>query len=211
MRSLRSAFVAACVVSTAPGCAHDPAPGPATNPGATLVSSGGSPALAPACLATWAAPPVIDPSLVPPGPPLRVIAHAAATGTQNYQCGSTAGAFAWSLVGPEATLADCNGAPLGKHFASMSDGGPAGPEWQANDGSFVIGKKVAAVPAKESGAVLWLLVQATSSGGTGSLSGVTYIQRTSTKGGAASSSCDAAHAGSVEKVPYSADYWFFGP
>lgn len=195
--SMRLLSLPLVVVFVLPACAHEPAP-PASG--------------APTCPASWAAPPVVDPALTPPGNPLRVVAHAAATGTQNYQCASSSGdggaSFAWTLTGPEATLADCKGAALGRHFAS--EAGAAAPKWEAQDGSFVIGKKVAASPSKDAGAVPWLLVQTTSSGGTGVLSGVTYIQRTTTAGGVAPGGCDAAHAGTVTKVPYTADYWFLG-
>jgi hypothetical protein len=60
--------------------------------------------------------------------------------------------------------------------------------------------------------VPWLLLQVTADGGSGALGGTRFVQRTGTAGGAApSSGCDAAHAGAVMKVPYSADYWFLGP
>ncbi len=111
---------------------------------------------------------------------------------------------------PDATLADCNGVVVGHHFAS--DGGATAPEWQTADGTFVIGKKVAAfTPAGGASAIPWLLLQATSHGGTGAVSHVLYVQRLDTQGGIApSSKCDSNNVGATEKAPYSADYYFYG-
>src|ERR1700727_3103867 len=104
-----------------PACAHEAAPPPVS--------------AAPACPAAWTAPPATPASLVPPEPSLRVVLHVAAHGTQDYECTSSAkdggSAFAWTLKGPEADLVDCNGAPLGRHFAS--EGGAAAPKWEARD------------------------------------------------------------------------------
>jgi hypothetical protein len=58
--------------------------------------------------------------------------------------------------------------------------------------------------------VPWLLLQGVSHGGSGTLSTTTYIQRLDTDGGTAPSGCDPTEAGALS-VPYSADYYFFGP
>jgi hypothetical protein len=181
-------------------------PAPASDAGVAMATLA-------ACPSSWTVAPAVDPSIsVPDGG--AVLLHAAANGTQNYTCtaqtidGGTS--YAWVFVGPEATLADCNGAPIGQHFAS--DAGATAPEWQTNDGAFVIGKKLAAFAATRTGALLWLLLQATSHGGTGTLSNVGYVQRLDTTGGAEPSKpCDATNAGATEKVSYTADYYFFGP
>jgi hypothetical protein len=178
---------------------HPPAPAPSSQ--------------AAVCPATWTALPLPAPALAAPEPASRVVAHMAASGTQNYQCVAQAadggGGFAWTFLGPEATLTDCHGSPLGRHFAS--DAGPTAPKWEAKDGSFVVAKKIASAPAKEAGAVAWLLLQATATGGSGTLGGTRFVQRTATAGGAPPpGGCDAAHAGAVVKVPYAAEYWFLG-
>jgi hypothetical protein len=196
MRSFRLGAGVLALAVALPSC---------TRSSATLADGG-----SPKCLGA-ATPPLLDGALVPPGAPLRAIAHASATGTQNYVCGRPVGdratALAWSLSGPEATLADCNGNAFAHHFAG--EGGA--PKWEASDGSFVVGKKVAAASAKEPGAVPWLLLEVTARGGSGALTGVTYVQRTATSGGIMpSGGCDEGHAGAVAKVPYSADYWFLG-
>jgi Protein of unknown function (DUF3455) len=189
-------------------CAQTPAPTPPSQPTASMWPA--------TCPAGWTTPLAVPAGLVPPGPPLRVVGRASAKGTQNYRCSASPadggeGAFGWTFIGPEATLADCNGATIGRHFASVNDGGS--PKWQAEDGSFVVGKKIAAEPSGETGAVPWLLLEG-AGGGVGPLGAVSYIQRTATKGGAVPPlGCDQARAraGTVAKVPYTADYWFFGP
>jgi hypothetical protein len=144
-----------------------------------------------------------------------VLLHATGTGTQNYTCsqvtvdGGTS--YAWVFAGPQADLADCAMTVIGKHFAS--DGGPGAPEWMTlADGTYVIGKKLAAdTPDGGSGAIPWLLLQAVGHGGTGTLSHADFIQRVHTTGGLApTTGCDMSTAGTMQSVPYTADYFFFG-
>ncbi len=86
----------------------------------------------------------------------------------------------------------------------------AGPVWKLKDGSSVMGTMVAQEKSPLSGAVPWLLLQAKNPQGPGVLSGVTYIRRSDTKGGAAQGDCDAAHLGTESRVHYSATYTFYG-
>jgi hypothetical protein len=158
--------------------------------------------------------PSFDPSLTPPDGG-SVIFHAAASGTQDYMCETLiddAGADAnniWVFTGPEANLADCDGTQVGSHFAS--DGGPTRPQWQTNDGAFVIGKKSASfTPDGGSGSIAWLLVQEVSTGGTGTLSKTHWVQRLNTDGGNAPGLANSCDAGATQKVPYTADYYFYG-
>jgi hypothetical protein len=160
------------------------------------------------CPAAWLVAPQVDPSIAVPsdGGTLRI--HAAASGTQNYACTATDAGTTWTFVGPEATLDDCTGALFGHHFAS--DGGAASPEWQATDGTYVVGHKVAAfTPDGGSGSVPWLLLQVVGQGGSGPLAQSLYVQRLDTDGGVAPGpGCDA---GATQAVPYTADYYFYGP
>src|SRR5205085_3244933 len=64
------------------------------------------------------------------------------------------------------------------HFA-----GPTGPNWQALDGSKVVGKKVAQVPSPDPDGVDWLLLEAIENDGNGLFSQVKHIQRLYTDGG----------------------------
>jgi hypothetical protein len=126
-----------------------------------------------------------------------------AKGDQIYTCKADGGQFAWTLKAPEAQLFDKSGKPFGKHFA--------GPSWEANDGSRITGKAVANAPSPDAESIPWLLVTVVSHSGEGVLAHATSIQRINTKGGKArASGCDAAHAGQEDRVPYSADYLFFG-
>ncbi|GGA06633.1 DUF3455 domain-containing protein [Dyella caseinilytica] len=123
-------------------------------------------------------------------------------GVQIYTCKTINGAYAWSLKAPDASLLDAKGQVIGKHFA--------GPSWQANDGSTVVGEPLNVSPSPDAGAVAWLVLHAKSHSGSGTMATVQYIVRTRTEGGVApSSGCDASHAGNEVRVPYSAVYLFF--
>src|SRR5271156_1129729 len=127
-----------------------------------------------------------------------------AKGDQVYICKSDAGQFTWTLKAPDAQLFDKSGKPFGKHFA--------GPSWEANDGSRVVGKAVANSPSPDAASIPWLLVTVLSHDGSGVLSHVTTIQRLNTKGGKApASGCDASHDGQEVRASYSADYRFYVP
>jgi hypothetical protein len=171
------------------------------------------------CPSSWMVAPGVPAALALPDGGV-VILHAAGAGTQNYACtafvvdggsGEAGATGTWTLTGPTATLSDCNSVVIGHHFAS--EAGASAPEWMETvDGTYVIGHKVAAFAPDGGppGSVPWLLLQATSHGGTGTLSNTTYIQRLNTDGGAAPPSCDPGDASTLQ-VPYSADYYFFGP
>lgn len=127
-----------------------------------------------------------------------------AKGDQVYVCKNDGSQFAWTLKAPDAQLFDKSGKPFGKHFA--------GPTWEANDGSRVVGKAAANVPSPDANSVAWLLVTVISHEGEGKLTKVTTIQRVNTKGGKApATGCDAAHADHEFRAPYTADYRFFAP
>jgi hypothetical protein len=138
----------------------------------------------------------------PPGELLQLQVHG--KGDQVYVCKGDGAQFSWTLKAPDAQLFDGKGKPFGKHFA--------GPSWEANDGSRVVGKAVANVPSPEADSIPWLLVTVVSHEGSGVLSRVTSIQRVNTKGGKApASGCDVSHAGQETRAAYSADYRFYAP
>jgi len=123
-------------------------------------------------------------------------------GVQIYACKAKNDGYAWSLKAPDANLLDAKGQLIGKHFA--------GPTWQANDGSAVVGEALNASPSPDTGAVAWLVLHAKSHSGSGVMASVQYIVRIHTEGGVApSSGCDASHAGNEVRVPYHAVYLFF--
>ncbi|HUB90828.1 MAG TPA: DUF3455 domain-containing protein [Dyella sp.] len=128
--------------------------------------------------------------------------EAFAKGVQIYSCKGAGGSYAWALKAPDASLSDAKGHALGKHFA--------GPSWQAEDGSVVVGEPLNVSPSPDPGAVTWLVLRAKSHTGQGDMASVQYIVRTRTEGGVAPpTGCDAAHAGAEVRVPYSAVYLFF--
>jgi hypothetical protein len=127
-----------------------------------------------------------------------------ARGVQIYQCSpANDSAFEWTLKGPEADLFDARGAKIGKHYA--------GPTWEAADGSKVVGKKKAQSDAPSADAVAWLLLEAKSTEGSGTMSAVKSIQRIATKGGKPPvTGCDSSHVSMEVRVPYEATYVFLG-
>jgi hypothetical protein len=107
------------------------------------------------------------------------------------------------LTGPKALLVNDDGSDFGMHGA--------GPTWTAADGSSIRadGAHPLAV-VKRAGAVPGLMLKVVSSNGSGALSGVQFVRRADTEGGAApATDCDAAHAGATTAVHYSAVYTFF--
>jgi hypothetical protein len=163
------------------------------------------------CPNAWLDAPAVDPSIAVPSGNSRLVLHAAAKGSQNYACNPVAvdGAvtYTWSFLGPEAMLTDCHSEALGHHFASEA----GAPEWQLLDGAYVLARKIATSTA-DSDSVPWLLLRVDGRGAGAPFTDARYVQRVSTSGGLAPvGGCDASHAGTLRKVPYSADYFFYGP
>lgn len=134
-------------------------------------------------------------------------ARAAAHGTQNYECQAASsdggGGFVWKLLGPEAELTDDAGKRIGRHYA--------GPTWESNDGSQVVGEVKAKAEAPDGKSVPWLLLRAKKTSGAGMFAGVTSVQRVDTQGGAPpATGCDAEHAGARQSAEYRATYYFYG-
>lgn len=142
---------------------------------------------------------------VPDASPLRLKAHG--DGVQIYECkspGDAAGQFKWVLKAPEADLIDEKGKKIGKHYA--------GPTWEANDGSKVIGELQQHVDAPGPDAIPWLLLKAKSNEARGIFKNVTYIQRLDTEGGKPPvAGCDSGHPNAEVRVHYTANYYFYGP
>ena len=136
------------------------------------------------------------------GPQVGIV-HA--TGFQVYTCApDAAGKLAWTLKGPDAKFENASGFK-GKHY-----GTPSGPAWEAADGSKVVGRKLKEHASSTADTVPWLLLEAKTHAGSGKLSNVTFIQRIRTIGGKAPA-VGGARAGDEIRVPYSADYVFYGP
>jgi Protein of unknown function (DUF3455) len=151
----------------------------------------------------------IQPPAVPNNLKVRdgqtVLLKAVGQGVQIYACSAKAGdatQFEWAFKAPEADLMSDKGERIGRHYA--------GPTWEANDGSKVVGEVLQRAEAPRPGAVPWLLLKAKSNQGDGTFKNVTYIQRVKTEGGAAPrGGCDAQHNGAEARVAYEATYYFY--
>lgn len=126
-------------------------------------------------------------------------------GVQIYECqaGKTNPArFEWVFKAPQATLADRAGKTIGKHYA--------GPTWESDDGSKVVGQAVASDPGPDANAIPWLLLSAKSNSGNGVFARTQTIQRVQTVAGKApGATCEATQAGTEARVPYQAVYYFY--
>jgi hypothetical protein len=105
----------------------------------------------------------------------------------------------WILKAPHALLFGRPSEVEGIHFG--------GPTWQANDGSKVIGARLASAIVEED-AIPWLLLEAVSNEGEGAFGDTTYIQRVNTMGGVPPET-PGTYAGQEVLVPYFAEYYFY--
>jgi uncharacterized protein DUF3455 len=139
-------------------------------------------------------PPGSPPSLkVPPNEVLSL--EAFASGVQIYECR----ARQWVFKAPEAELADRDGRKIGRHYA--------GPTWEAEDGSTVVGEVKARENARSADDIPWLLLGAKSASGSGRLGRTRSIQRMDTVGGKAPP--ESCRDGEESRVPYKATYYFY--
>jgi Protein of unknown function (DUF3455) len=141
------------------------------------------------------------PAALKPGE-LKAYLAVPAKGVQIYACNKNdAGGYVWTFKGPEAELTDAAGKNIGKHYG--------GPTWEGSDGGKVVGAVKASAPAPGGNAIPWLLLDIKSRDGSGQFAQAAAILRVGTVGGQApTSGCDEAHAGAVERVPYTATYYF---
>ena len=128
-----------------------------------------------------------------------------ATGVQIYECNASKDEptrFEWIFKAPEADLFDMAGNKIAKHYA--------GPTWESNDRSKVVGEVKAKDKGPDPNAIPWLLMSAKSTSGTGVFSQVKSIQRLHTVGGEApTEACSQSQAGKVARVGYKATYNFY--
>jgi len=158
-----------------------------------------------ACLAAGASAAGMPPALeLPAGQALRLAA--AARGVQIYACQAdpkAAAAGAWVLRAPEAELLDGAGRHIGRHGA--------GPYWELEDGSRIVGEVVARDPGPDAKAIAWLLLRVKEHAGKGRLDEVQFVRRVDTAGGKAPAQCEPGQLGQELRVPYEARYEFFAP
>jgi hypothetical protein len=131
-------------------------------------------------------------------PGLTVVLTAHAQGLQIYECkAGSDGKLVWTFSQPQATLT-ADDKVIGRHSA--------GPTWELEDGSAVVGKAVGNAPGKTANDIPWLKLEAASHRGSGTLSEVTAVQRINTVGGKLDDTCD--RPGTTRGMPYAADYVF---
>ena len=125
----------------------------------------------------------------------KVHFHGFGVGVQIY----TWNGSSWGTAVPEAILFHANGV-VTIHFA--------GPTWQSNSGSTVVGALPPKAVTVDTNAIPWLRLDAKNPEGPGIFANTTFIQRVNTSGGKAPST-DGAFVGQVARVPYTADYFFY--
>ena len=135
-------------------------------------------------------------------PVLKVLAK----GVQIYTCTASttnASGFEWVFKAPQAELYNEQGVVVGKHYA--------GPTWEANDGSKVVGVAQEKSDPSNGKAIPWLLLKAKSHEGNGVLSKVTSVQRLETVDGLApaASDCNQSRKDNEVSVAYTASYYFY--
>ncbi len=107
-----------------------------------------------------------------------------AEGAQVYECKADAdGKLAWAFREPIATLF-LDGKTVGRHYA--------GPNWELNDSSAVVGKAIANVPGATDKDIPLLKIEVVSARGSGQLTGITTVQRINTVGGKPDAPCTKA-------------------
>ena len=126
----------------------------------------------------------------------KAVFHGFGVGVQAYKWNGTS----WGTATPEATLFDEDGNVAAIHFA--------GPSWESNSGSKVVGAVVPPTVTVDTNAIPWVRLSAVRTEGTGIFAGTTFIQRVHTIGGKAPA-VDGTVVGQVARVPYTADYFFF--
>jgi hypothetical protein len=131
----------------------------------------------------------------------KVQFHVYAVGVQIYvwTINPTTDLGSWIFKAPEAVLLDSDGNPVGTHYA--------GPTWESESGSKVVGQRVDGVTV-DSTAIPWLLLKRVSSQGPGIFANTTFIQRVHTVGGLTPATPGGA-AGEEGRVSYLAEYFFY--
>lgn len=163
-----------------------------------------------------AAPPATPvPASIATAPDQVLQLSVAARGVQIYECRATAGGrHEWAFVAPEAELLDAGGRTVGQHGA--------GPHWTFDSGTpqaarfpgRVTARVTGRADAPRAGAIPWLRLEspvATPSAAPADGGDLRSIQRINTNGGLAPADrCEPADAGRRARVPYTADYLFYG-
>jgi hypothetical protein len=180
------------------------------------------------CPASWLEAPAVDPSIAVPSGGAKLLFHAAAVGFVRYVCRSPpddpsgTGPMAWrSFLPPEASLIDCKGAVVGRLFRNEETGLP---EWQLTSGAYVVAHEEASWPQRD--AIGWQLLATENTlpydagtiaylpvtGAHGPFGETRYVQRVHTTGGLPPTDpCYRLSYVDRHDIPFTADYYFYGP
>jgi hypothetical protein len=109
---------------------------------------------------------------------------------------------AWQFVAPRADLFGIYN--FRQKVVGIHHGGPI---WESENGSKVLGFRVAGCTPDPT-AISWLLLKGASTDTTGIFNGVTYIQRVNTVGGLAPNA-PGKFVDQMVEVPYTTDYYFY--
>jgi len=132
----------------------------------------------------------------------HLVLDVTARGAQIYSCQPTSEGYRWKFIAPAANLFNPAGKEIGRHFA--------GPTWEMQDGSAIVGVVLAQASAPAPQSIPWLLLGVKSQHGAGVLSNVKFVRRVETQGGVApASGCDAEHASEQARMKYTAHYLFY--
>jgi len=142
--------------------------------------------------------PEVPAAIEVPGGTNKVHFHAYAAGVQLYVWNGSG----WVFQAPEAVLfadASTHG-NIGIHYA--------GPTWESESGSKVVGAAIANAPSPNPDSIPLLLIRAVSTQGPGIFARTTFIQRVNTVGGRAPVTAGTT-TGQIARVPYTAEYFFY--
>ncbi len=145
------------------------------------------------------------PDILKTPPNQIVLLEAKAEGVQIYECKTQQNdslKFEWKFKAPEADLYDTDGKIIARHYA--------GPTWESNDGSKVVGEVKEKYSVPDAKSIPWLLLSAKSGSAVGTFSQITSIQRINTEGGQAPTEvCNQTQLGKEVRIPYEAVYRFY--
>lgn len=128
----------------------------------------------------------------------KVHFHGFGVGFQVYTWNGTD----WGSAVPDAVLFGGENGVVALHSA--------GPTWESNSGSKVVGELPPKSVIMDTNAIPWLLLKADPdrTGGHGIFAGTTFIHRVNTTGGKAPL-VNGTFVGQIARVPYTADYFFY--
>jgi Protein of unknown function (DUF3455) len=156
--------------------------------------------------ASSGAPPSTVPTsiAVPSGYVLLFYSHA--KGVQTYECQNGQ----WAFRAPRAVLFNpYSHQPTAIHYGGIDRGLTLGPWWESlRDGSRIRGGNAVSAPSPNPNSIPLLRLEVLEHQGTGIFSGAIYIQRLNTVGGVGPTG--ACQPGAQRRVPYTADYYFYG-